>query len=164
MAKKEKQSFWIWLIAVRTVIEGGLLIGLAFGLGHLLRHGIANTLERWASAIDVNPADWAVQKLVGMLTGMSPKKIEALQVGSVLYGLLFIVEGTGLLLQKRWAEYVTVVSTAGFLPLEVLQMIHKFSWTDVVVAVVNLLIVIYLIWDLRKNRKKENASELAATR
>ena len=37
------------------------------------------------------------------------------------YALVELVEGVGLWMARRWAEYLTVVATAAFLPLEVLR-------------------------------------------
>ena len=94
------------------------------------------------------------------MTGLSPHKLEEISLGTLLYGLLFCTEGTGLVLGKRWAEYVAVISTAGFLPVEVYEIFHKFRWTKVVVLILNIAIVVYLIvrlWQTRPATEKDQA-------
>jgi uncharacterized membrane protein (DUF2068 family) len=61
------------------------------------------------------------------------------------YALIEIVEGFGLWWGKRWAEYLTVVATAAFLPLEVYELMDKVSWLKIATMVINVLAVIYLL-------------------
>ena len=48
-------------------------------------------------------------------------------IGGVLafYGLLFSIEGFGLLARKRWAEYFTVIMTATGIPYELYEIFHR---------------------------------------
>jgi uncharacterized membrane protein (DUF2068 family) len=73
-------------------------------------------------------------------------------VGTFFYAGLFAIEGTGLLLGKRWAEYFTIVTTSAFLPLEIYEMVKHFTVAKVVVTVVNALIVVYLAVRVRSER------------
>ncbi|MBM4794543.1 DUF2127 domain-containing protein [Streptomyces sioyaensis] len=60
------------------------------------------------------------------------------------YALVEIVEGVGLWRAKRWAEYLTVVATAAFLPLEIYELTEKVSWLKVATLVINILAVLYI--------------------
>ncbi len=42
-----------------------------------------------------------------------------------LYGVLFAIEGFGLLARKRWAEYFTVIMTATGIPIELYEIFHR---------------------------------------
>jgi len=148
-------SIGILLIGVQKLFEAALLIAVALGLGHLLKHGVEETLVEWVRAVRVDPDNRYVQKLVTTATGMSRGRMEALRLGTMLYGGLFAVEGMGLLLRKRWAEYLTVISTAGFLPVEAWEIHHRFTWAKVVVLVVNVVVVGYLIWRLVRDERRE---------
>ena len=66
-------------------------------------------------------------------------------VGLVAYGLLELVEGVGLWLAKRWAEYLTVVATAMFLPYEVSELLKSVTATKLVAFAINVLAVVYLL-------------------
>ncbi|WP_328320919.1 DUF2127 domain-containing protein [Streptomyces sp. NBC_00388] len=63
----------------------------------------------------------------------------------VVYALIEIVEGVGLWRAKRWAEYLTVVATAVFLPLEVYELTEKVSWLKIATLAVNVLAVLYIL-------------------
>ncbi|WP_043265328.1 DUF2127 domain-containing protein [Streptomyces sp. CT34] len=60
------------------------------------------------------------------------------------YALVEIVEGVGLWRAKRWAEYLTVVATAAFLPLEIYELTEKVSWLKIATLAINILAVLYI--------------------
>lgn len=68
----------------------------------------------------------------------------------MLYGLLELVEGTGLWLDKLWAEYLTVVATSLLVPLEIYELVRKPTLVKAVGISVNVAIVGYLAWRLRE--------------
>jgi uncharacterized membrane protein (DUF2068 family) len=63
----------------------------------------------------------------------------------LLYAALQIVEGIGLWSLKRWGEYVAVVGTTLFVPLEVYEVVDHLTWLKLVVLIVNVAAVIYLL-------------------
>ncbi|POX42706.1 DUF2127 domain-containing protein [Streptomyces sp. Ru73] len=65
-------------------------------------------------------------------------------VALLVYALVELLEGVGLWLLKRWAEYLAVVATAAFLPLEVYELTEKVSWLRIATFVVNILVVVYI--------------------
>jgi uncharacterized membrane protein (DUF2068 family) len=66
-------------------------------------------------------------------------------VALLAYAVIELVEGVGLWLAKRWAEYLTVVATAAFLPLEVYELTEKVSWLKIGTLALNVLAVIYIL-------------------
>ncbi|MCX3060224.1 DUF2127 domain-containing protein [Streptomyces beihaiensis] len=66
-------------------------------------------------------------------------------VALLVYALVEIVEGVGLWWAKRWAEYLTVVATAAFLPLEIYELTEKVSWVKIATLTVNVLAVLYIL-------------------
>jgi len=69
--------------------------------------------------------------------------------GSLLYAALRYVEGLGLIWRQRWAAYVTVIATAAFIPLEVVELTRRVSWPKLVVIAMNVAVVWYLVARLR---------------
>jgi uncharacterized membrane protein (DUF2068 family) len=62
------------------------------------------------------------------------------------YCVLEGTEAVGLWLERRWAEYLTAVATAGFLPFEIHELITRVTAVRVGALVVNLAILVYLVW------------------
>ncbi len=65
------------------------------------------------------------------------------------YAALEAVECVFLWRGKRWAEYLTVIATAAFLPLEIYELTEKVSLLKIGALAVNLAILAYLIWTKR---------------
>jgi uncharacterized membrane protein (DUF2068 family) len=61
------------------------------------------------------------------------------------YALLEGVEAVGLWYQKRWAEYLTFVATAVFLPVEIYELLDTLSPLKAITFLLNLAVVIYLL-------------------
>jgi uncharacterized membrane protein (DUF2068 family) len=72
-------------------------------------------------------------------------------VGTFVYAALLLTEGTGLLLRKRWAEYFTIITTAGLIPLEVYEISRHLTAAKVVVLLINVAIVLYLVARVRRS-------------
>ena len=69
---------------------------------------------------------------------------------------MFLVEGVGLLLRKRWGEYLTIVVTASFIPFEIYEMAHKPTALKAGGIALNVVIVVYLVvrrWRERRAQK-----------
>ncbi|MEU1293625.1 DUF2127 domain-containing protein [Streptomyces sp. NPDC005840] len=60
------------------------------------------------------------------------------------YALVELVEAVGLWCAKRWAEYLTVVATAAFLPLEIYELTEHVSGLKIATLVLNILAVLYI--------------------
>ncbi|KUN75035.1 DUF2127 domain-containing protein [Streptomyces griseoruber] len=61
------------------------------------------------------------------------------------YALIELVEAGGLWYARRWAEYLTVVATAAFLPLEIYELTEHVSWLKIGTLVLNVLAVLYIL-------------------
>jgi uncharacterized membrane protein (DUF2068 family) len=96
-------------------------------------------------SIDVFP----VLKLLRDIGALAPNSLKLAGAGAFLYAALFLTEGVGLWRQKRWAEYLTVIATASFIPFEVYELILKRTWPRVGALLINILVVLYLLYRLR---------------
>ena len=75
--------------------------------------------------------------------------LELVAVGVLAYGALELLEGVGLWLMKRWGEYVAMVGTLVFIPLEVYELLERVTWLRVVAFAFNVFAVVYILWTKR---------------
>ena len=101
----------------------------------------------------LNPDNAYANALVAHLSSVDPKKLQALGIGSFVYAALFATEGVGLMLRKRWGEYLTIIITGSFIPFEIYEMVEHKSIAKGIVIAVNVAIVIYLVVDLRHGHR-----------
>lgn len=81
--------------------------------------------------------------------GLHHTTITVLAITATVYAVVEGVEAVGLWLERRWAEYLTVIATAGFLPFEVHELIERVTALRLGAFVVNIALVIFLLWDKR---------------
>ncbi len=143
------------LLALERLVRGLALVGLAYGLWRFsgARGALQQVFESYLPAlvpladrlgVDLNetgPVN-AVEKLLAI----SSSTLLLVTVGVLAYGLLELTEALGLWLMKRWGEYVAVVGTAIFIPLEVHEIVAKLTWLRVAALAINLFAVGYLLW------------------
>ena len=74
---------------------------------------------------------------------------------SIGYALLCLIEGTGLVMRRVWAEYFTVFVTVMGLPIEGYELMERFTWIKIVVMAINVAVLLYLLWVLKRKRVQE---------
>jgi|SRR5271156_270949 len=142
----------IRLIAVFKLLKAGLLIALGVGAFQLLHQDLGSVLERWIEALRLDPGQHYLDVALAKASDVSPAQIRQVGVGSFIYAALFLTEGLGLWLRKRWAEWLTVILTSSLVPVEIYEIHRHPSWAKVAVLALNVAIVVYLIYHMRKQR------------
>lgn len=142
----------IRLIGVFKLVKATLLILLAFGVFRAAHGDVVDSIHELARVLRVDPHGEMMEGLVAKVSGISPERLRLLSLGTLIYAALFATEGVGLLLAKVWAEWLAVVSTAGFIPLEIMSLVRHPTALHVVVLIVNILIVAYLLFERLRDR------------
>ena len=86
---------------------------------------------------------------LGRVSNLSPEQIKKLGLGSFIYAGLFLTEGVGLWLLKRWAQWLTVIITSSLVPIEIYEIHRHPTSVKWGVLALNLAIVVYLIYRIR---------------
>lgn len=76
---------------------------------------------------------------------LQPGTLKVLLALAIGYAVIEWTEAYGLWRERRWAEYLTVVATTGFLPLEIHELIDRVTVLRVGALVVNVTLVLWLI-------------------
>jgi uncharacterized membrane protein (DUF2068 family) len=148
--------------------RGLLLVGLfkyskavffaAVGAGalHLMHKNVDDVLMHIVDALRIDPESRFVGMLMDRVDLINVHQLRRAGTLSILYAAVCVVEGTGLVLEKGWAEYFTVILTAMGLPWESYELMERFSFYKVGLLVLNLAVLLYLLWVL-KHKKEEEA-------
>jgi uncharacterized membrane protein (DUF2068 family) len=124
------------------------LLGLAILLFTSRRAELRDTFYKVAADVSGGPVQNDRVGLLGELNKLFSLKsstLELVGVGVLAYAALEGLEAIGLWWQKRWAEYLTLIATALFIPLEVYEIVHKGSPLKVIALIVNIAVVAYLL-------------------
>jgi uncharacterized membrane protein (DUF2068 family) len=135
---------WLIAIGVLKLLKAVLFVSLGFGVIRLLHKDIADVLLRTATALRFDPENRFVNLLLEKSALLSPHRLKQISFAIFLYAALDIIEGTGLVLEKVWAEYFTLILTGCFLPLEFYEIIRHVTVFKVVLTLLNLVVFVYL--------------------
>lgn len=138
------------LIAAFKLLKGLALLAVAIGALRLLHKDVAALADHWINAFRVDPHNRYIHWLLAKLPLVDDRKLKELSVGTFIYSAVFLTEGIGLALHKRWAEYFTVITTSSFLPLEVYELIHHATIAKGLALAINIAVVVYLVRELRR--------------
>jgi uncharacterized membrane protein (DUF2068 family) len=152
MAQKTKGSRGLLLVAAYKLVKGLALLALGIGALSLLHRDVAAEAARWIDLLRIDPQNHYIQSLLARIARVDTRKLKELSIGTFLYSGVFLTEGVGLALRKRWAEYLTILTTASLLPLEVYEIAKRFSAAKVVILLVNIAVVVYLVNEVRRTR------------
>lgn len=145
----------LW-IGIYKLLQGLLLIVAATELLKAINHDLQTTLTEWVKMLHFDPGNRYVTSLLQKAGVVDDRTLKRLSWLTFTYGAVFMVEGTGLVMKKRWAEYLTVVITLSLVPLEIYELAKHFTALKLVILIVNILIAIYLIVMIR--RKPDSGS------
>jgi len=107
------------------------------------------TLDPFFRQIHFKVSDSSTITSIEKILHAKSSTLTGIGIALILYGALQLAEGIGLWSLRRWGEYVAVVGTTAFIPLEIYEIIDKVSWLKIVILVVNIAAVVYLLWSKR---------------
>jgi uncharacterized membrane protein (DUF2068 family) len=138
------------LIAIERTLRGLLLLAASVYLLFHLSTDFGQLAERISRSIDIDPRQHFVHGIVTRLHRLHAHQLRIAGIAALGYGGLELVEGVGLWLDQLWAEYLTVIATTLLIPFELYELArHPTAWKAGGIFV-NVLIVIYLAWSLRR--------------
>jgi len=153
-----RDAFILRLLAVERFIRGLLLVALSYGVYKFngsrdalqkVFDSYLPTLRPLADKLGIDLQSTGPVRLIDKALHTGHGTLNLVAVGVLAYGALELLEGVGLWLMKRWGEYVAVVGTAIFLPLEVYELAEKVTWLRIAAFVINVFAVVYLLWTKR---------------
>jgi len=140
----------IRLIALFKLVKAAALV--AVGLGALsMRHAESGSVvRRWLDALAVDPHGKYLTEALARITSLHARQLRELGVACLLYAVVFVIEGIGLLGRRVWAEVMTVIVTTSFIPLELYELAIHLTGAKVAVIVFNIAVVLYLLRRLKR--------------
>jgi len=139
-------------IAIFKFTKFALLAVIGFGALQMLRPEVAEWAEARAADWELNDERRVLQYIFEQACDLSDTRLRAIGIGCLVYSAIFFVEGVGLYLERRWAEYLTIVATGSLIPIELYGIAHHATLGKFAILAVNIAIVAYLVYRLRQQR------------
>ncbi|MBV8194921.1 MAG: DUF2127 domain-containing protein [Candidatus Dormibacteraeota bacterium] len=150
MRRRITVTLGIRLIILDRFVKAVVLVFGGVALLILSRtDALSQLADHLQTELDLNPGshlwlrltDYLVQHLSSLGSGGEV----ALAVGAFCYGLLECLEGIGLVLRRRWAEYLVLLATGAFIPLEIDELVRRPTVWKAIALLINIAIIVYLI-------------------
>src|SRR5271156_4843929 len=141
-------------IALYKLVKVLLLLALAYGEVRLSDASLIAKLVTWASARPLGLEHKVVTWLLEWFSGLSASRVHALRMVTLAYAAVFAIEGIGLWMRKRWAEWMTTIITASLIPLELWELFNRPNIGKAAVFVANVAIVVILIRHVRSKARQ----------
>jgi uncharacterized membrane protein (DUF2068 family) len=146
MTELSKKMGVIRLIAAFKVFKAVSLIVLAYGISKLLNPAFAAWLADLAAESPYPFEQNLIEHVLDFAAGPNGgDHIHSLGAAALVYASIFAAEGFGLWWGKHWAEWLTVVVTASFIPFELYELVKKWHGAKLFVVAVNVAILVYFI-------------------
>ena len=142
------------LIGVFKLAKSAFFFGMGIGAIHLLHKDLGDEAMKLAVALHRDPEGRFVSFLMQKVDLIDAHRLREASMFSFAYAALALTEGYGLMLEKPWAEYLTLGLTISFLPWELYELVKSPDLARVGLILANIAVLLYLVWLLRRKKQK----------
>src|SRR4051794_34939154 len=132
-----------FIIAIK-LLKGILLLLIALGVYSLSDNNLPDEFRSLLQFLHLDPEKKFFSALAEKISKITPNNVIWLARGTLFYSLFSLVEGVGLIFRAQWAGWLAIGESAFFIPIEIVELMHKFSWIVTAILVLNVFIVWYL--------------------
>jgi len=150
-----------WIGAYKLLKAALALVGALLVL-RIEHRNLPAVAVRWMNRLNIDVHSRFGHYVLRHVLEIKHSQMEWAAVLLFAYTAIGIVEGLGLILRKTWAEWLTVVTTTALIPYEIYRLSHRRDWLHATIVVLNILVVWYLVWRIRRDQRKRHARSLGA--
>jgi uncharacterized membrane protein (DUF2068 family) len=144
-------------IALFEVGKGALVLLAGFGVLLLVHRGAQEAAEELVRHLHLNPAHRYPQVFIRAAARLRDTRLGLLAAGALAYSTLRFVEAYGLWRLRPWAEWVAIVSSALYMPIELWEWLRRPTPIRAFVLLTNGAIVAGLLYRRWHHRRKRHA-------
>lgn len=145
-------------IGIWKLLEAALFIVLGIGALKLLHKDLVDVVTRFAIDLGRDPEGHFVNLLLEKVALIDPHRLKQISLAIFAGAALHLLEGIGLVMRKIWAEYITLVLTASFLPWELFEILRHVTWLKIVLTILNFAVVAYLVFHVQMKARQRRAN------
>jgi uncharacterized membrane protein (DUF2068 family) len=153
----------LYLIIADKLFKAILSLLLAFGIYRMVGIDLSGLFDRFVTWMHLDPENRFLTDIGNLIDEITPANMRWVATGTLLYGLLSLVEGWGLILRAPWASWLAIGESAFFIPIEIFELVHRrvlehpspemLSHREIGLLLV-LACNILIVWYLYANRKR----------
>jgi uncharacterized membrane protein (DUF2068 family) len=139
-----------WIAAERA-FRAIVLLGVGIALVSNPHANWAGDIAHLAQHLGLDPKENWIQRIIDDVNEIHANQDLVFGLAAIGYGVLEGAEAYGLLTRRRWGEWLTVVATSLLFIPEIWELTKSATPLKVGAVLVNVAVVLYLLWRLRRN-------------
>ncbi len=151
-----------YLIIADKLFKSLLSLLIAFGIYKMAGIDVLGLFDRLVHWMHFDPENRFLTDVGNLIDEITPANMRWAATGSLLYGLLSLIEGLGLAFRAPWANWLAIGESAFFIPIEVFELTRHhsnhsgpefFSHRRICLLIV-LACNVLILWYLYANRRR----------
>lgn len=134
------------MVAVFEGAKGGLVLVTGLGLLAFIHRDLHAAAAEIVRHLHLNPARHYPGIFLDAAARVTDAQLWLLALSAGIYSVVRFIEAFGLWHRKIWAEWFGALSGGIYIPMELFEVVHRFSPVRLGVLAVNLAIVAYLVY------------------
>jgi len=127
MKTKKSRPLGVFLIGAFKLVKAVLFVALGIGMLKLINKDVDDIFQTFIQRLHISEQHRIIQNIMVQLSLVTNHTLEEASGVSFLFSILLFIEAFGLLWQKAWAEFVTVIETSIFIPFEIYEIIQDYE-------------------------------------
>jgi uncharacterized membrane protein (DUF2068 family) len=144
MAEAKSRAPTLYAIILVKLLKGGLFLSMAVVAYTLSDNDLPLEYRHLLHYLRLNPEKKFFSELAVKIGTITEANVLWVSAGTAVYSLFSLVEGIGLMFRVGWAGWMAIGESAFFIPIEVFDLVHRYSLTVLIILLINIVIVCYL--------------------
>jgi uncharacterized membrane protein (DUF2068 family) len=141
----------VLLIGLYKLTKALVMLIVAVTALNLVHQNVVEVFDGWVLRLHLDPENRILEhQIVPHLARMTDSRLRLVGCGALAYVALYTIQGVGLMRKRRWAEWLTVVSGLGLVPVEAYGLASHPTISRALLLGGNLAIAGFLYWHVRR--------------
>ena len=160
--KTPSSTYGVRFIAIVEAAKAVVVLLAGFGLLTLIHRDVEAAAAHVIRRLHLNAANHYPRIFLDAASRVTDTHLWIMAGLAMFYALARLVEAYGLWFDRRWAEWFALISGAIYLPVEVYELCHHANAIKAAALVINLIIVSFIGWRLRRSTAHHDVSYACA--
>ena len=140
----------LYAIILVKLLKGGLFLSMAVAAYTLSDNDLPDAYRHLLQHLHLNPERKFFSELAMKVGTLTAANVLWVAAGTAVYSLFSLIEGVGLMFRVSWAGWMAISESAFFVPIEIFDLLHRFSKMVFLILAIN----IWIVWYLFANRAR----------
>jgi uncharacterized membrane protein (DUF2068 family) len=144
MSELKPRAPTLYAIIFVKLLKGALFLSMAVVAYTLSDNDLPDEYRHLLHYLRLNPEKKFFSELAVKVGTITEANVLWVAAGTAVYSFFSLIEGIGLMFRVSWAGWMAISESAFFIPIEILDLLHRYSTTVFIILVINIVIVCYL--------------------